>query len=314
MKDLTDSIIRTLQTDYRITIGKLATTNNVSPSTIRKYLTQLQTTAIQNYTIQINPNHIGDFRRIVVRIKTNPREANIVHLLKQHPQCQILQGITGEFSLFVLFQINSTMGFNHLVTFLDQNISSTSYQKYHLIELINTFKTHGTISPILNPLDKRNLLDNLDIQILHELQHQGPRRRTISDIARQLKHPQPTIFHRIEQLIQQGTIIKFTVDLKPNPTSFNTYLQLKVATDRITDLAIKLAQYPFITNLYRTSEDYALLAHINPPSINLLNQHLVQIYHDHPQVVDTNTTFILNTFMQKYFPLLQNGEFRENSY
>ncbi|MCK4379524.1 MAG: Lrp/AsnC family transcriptional regulator, partial [Candidatus Lokiarchaeota archaeon] len=63
---------------------------------------------ITNFTININPNiRPNNLKYVMLEIKTNPKEPELVKKLLEIPQLRMLDGIIGDFSLFALFIFKS---------------------------------------------------------------------------------------------------------------------------------------------------------------------------------------------------------------
>jgi len=99
---------------------------------------------ITNFTININPDiRPNNLKYVMVMIKTNPEEPQIVEKLLQIPQLKMLDGIFGEFSLFALFIFKSPEEYYEILNVFDKIMANSYFKKYQIIETIKIFKTNG---------------------------------------------------------------------------------------------------------------------------------------------------------------------------
>ena len=134
---------------------------------------------ITNFTININPNiQPNNLKYVMVMIKTNPGEPQIVEKLLQIPQLRMLDGIFGEFSLFALFIFKSPEEYYQILNTIDNLMAKSYFKKYQIIETIRVFKTNGIslmktttnleeelIERLTNILKQENLSNNIEIQL-----------------------------------------------------------------------------------------------------------------------------------------------------
>ncbi len=302
MNNLELSVLSILQKNHRTSVSEIARILSVSPSTIRHAIKTLETKTIQDYTISINPNHLGSHRAIVLRLKTNPRESKIAQILQDHPLCQSLFGITGEYSLLGIFHFYSPQQFKLLIELIEPLLSTTTNKRYQVTDLMTTYKNQG-IPTVISKHKVADTLDALDFQILSMLQNQGCHRQSTMELAQKLQKPQPTIYRRIKKLHQNNTITRFSVSLRIDSYPIQVYLQLKVSPRDLESTIKGLVNHPRILDLYRTSEEFALLAHVGVHSISELNSILVSLYTENTLIVDTHTIFLLNTFKHQPIPV-----------
>jgi DNA-binding Lrp family transcriptional regulator len=65
---------------------------------------------------------------------------------------------------------------------------------------------------MINPFDRNETLDDLDTRLISLLRHDG--RRSVSDLASDLKVSRATVRTRMEKLIESGEILGFTAVLR----------------------------------------------------------------------------------------------------
>ncbi|MFX1504366.1 MAG: Lrp/AsnC ligand binding domain-containing protein [Promethearchaeota archaeon] len=99
---------------------------------------------ITNFTININPNiQPINLKFVMLEIKTNPKEPDLVKELLKIPQLRMLDGIIGEFSLFALFIFKSPEEYFQTLNTIDKIMAKSYFKKYQIIETIKVFKTNG---------------------------------------------------------------------------------------------------------------------------------------------------------------------------
>ncbi len=99
-------------------------------------------------------------------------------------------------------------------------------------------------------------LDTMDVKILRMLQENS--RTPVSEIAARLRVSRPTIKNRIERLVREGVISRFTVEISrdalDNPLS--VYLRLKADGESLG----RISEVPEIVEMYRVTGRLNVLA------------------------------------------------------
>ncbi len=99
---------------------------------------------ITNFTININPRiYPNNLKYVMLEIKTNPKEPELVKELLEVPQLRMLDGIIGDFSLFALFIFNSPEEYYQILNTIDKIMAKSYFKKYQIIDTIMVFKTNG---------------------------------------------------------------------------------------------------------------------------------------------------------------------------
>ena len=99
---------------------------------------------ITNFTININPDiRPNNLKYVMLEIKTNPKEPELVEELLKIPQLRMLDGIFGDFSLFALFIFKSSEEYYQILNSIDNLMAKSYFKKYQIIETIRVFKTNG---------------------------------------------------------------------------------------------------------------------------------------------------------------------------
>ena len=93
---------------------------------------------------------------------------------------------------------------------------------------------------------------------------------------------QPAVSKAIDKLLLKRVIVGYSIDLDFSminlPVKF--YVRIKVAPGTVSDIATKLVENDNVWDLFRTSENYRLLAMVRTDTIKSFNQFLRQLYED----------------------------------
>jgi DNA-binding Lrp family transcriptional regulator len=264
---------------------------------------------IKGGQIILNPLAQRGARITLSEFKTNPHEPWIARSLTDDNNCDVLYGITGEYSLFARFKLHDETEFNQFLQRMDIMMSNTLFKKYHFIHVIECFKENRVITEKIQRYDHK--LDNTDRVILRILQNQAlyvikPRPMTSMDVSRVLTQmsislSQPAVFRRIKRLKRIKVILKEGVQIDYHKLGFQTrfIMKVKVNPSVYSSLAReKLAPMKEITDLYRTNEDYGLLALVLVRNVNSYNKFLTQLYNT-TNVIDTYSTLVLENQTNK---------------
>ncbi len=121
---------------------------------------------ITNFTININPNiRPNNLKYVMLEIKTNPKEPELVKRLLEIPQLRMLDGIIGDFSLFALFIFKSPEEYYQILNTIDKIMAKSYFKKYQIIETIKVFKTNGISLRKSKMTLEEELLDQLSCMI-----------------------------------------------------------------------------------------------------------------------------------------------------
>ncbi|MBY9021578.1 MAG: Lrp/AsnC ligand binding domain-containing protein [Candidatus Lokiarchaeota archaeon] len=141
----TQLFIKNLTGKTKFVISKNSRALGISRQTYQNKLDNLRKEKIINsFTININPIiHPVGLKYVMIEIKTNPKEPELVDELLKIPQLRILDGILGDFSLFGLFIFKSSQEYHQILNIIDKIMAGSYFKKYQIIETIKIFKTHG---------------------------------------------------------------------------------------------------------------------------------------------------------------------------
>ncbi|MFX0104256.1 MAG: hypothetical protein ACFE75_02040, partial [Candidatus Hodarchaeota archaeon] len=225
---------------------------------------------IGNVTINIHPNiQPNNLKYVILEIKTNPREPQIVEKLLKIPQLKMLDGIFGEFSLIALFVFKSLEEYYDGLEKIDNIMADSYFKKYQIIEIIRVFKTNG-INLNEAYFDSNFTIDKNDYLILKILQEeQSGKPISTYEIRDTMKNQynvelsQSTIYNRIKRLEAKGFILNYSINFIPKKIGYEGKFILRVKPkdpSKYNELALKLVKRYFITDLFRIGEQYGLLA------------------------------------------------------
>jgi len=312
------SILEILQKNSKVSLTSAGETLGLSRFAVKARIKNLfRDRVILGPTIVINPSLVGLKRTIFFELKTNPHEPWLADLLEEMESCDILDGITGEYSLLGRFRIISDEHFSQILERIDETMSRSFFKKYRIVNVIHTFKESGV------PFEKKAgtlSLDNIDLEILKILLDQTRYVKTplplsttqISGLMRNLgiKISQPAVFKRLMRLESGGVILRYTVMVDPMKLGIKTKLivRIKVYPASYDNVARNfLAPMNEITDLYRTGEDYGLLAIMMVKDVSQYNSLLLKLYAS-KDIIDTYSVLVLEERKKSLLPLVKSRE------
>ncbi len=261
---------------------------------------------INQFTININPNiHPINLKFVMLEIKTNPKEPQLIQDLLKIPQLKMLDGIFGEFSLIALFIFKSPEEYYQILNTLDKIMSKSYFKKYHIIEIIKVFKTNG-IALDKEILDPKSEVDEIDKYILRILQeNQGIKPISTYEIKEVLKTQfkkvvsQSTVHNRIKKLESNRIILNYTINFCPKKIGFYGKYLLRIKPkdpSKYNNLALNLMNKHFITDLFRIGEEYGLFTIVRVKKIEDYGEIIRNLYLSE-EIEDTFTNFVLDELM-----------------
>ena len=326
MSRLSDSakarhFIKNLSGDSKFSVSLTSRRMGVSRQTYQNKLDGLRDQKIiTNFTININPDiRPNNLKYVMLEIKTNPKEPELVEELLKIPQLRILDGIFGDFSLFALFIFKSPEEYYVILNSIDNLMAKSYFKKYQIIETIKVFKTNGIslrksslnveeelkdkLAEKLGSADLNDKIDDTDYKILNILRDgQGLKPISTYEIKQifteQLNTDisQSTIHNRIKKLEQQRVILNYTVNFSPKKVGFKGKYLLRVKPrdpSRYNDLALSLEMNKNITDLFRIGEQYGLFAIVRVKKAEDYGNFIRDLYNSE-EIEDTFTNFVLD--------------------
>ncbi|MGY5142499.1 MAG: HTH-type transcriptional regulator LysM [Nitrosopumilus sp.] len=132
--------------------------------------------------------------------------------------------------------------------------------------------------------------DNIDEKIIGFLKDDS--RESFVDIGKKLKLSESAVRRRVKNLIESGTIKKFTLELgEENATSAIVLVSVDSATDT-SKVSTKLSKLDGVKTVYEITGQYDITTIISASSITEINS-TIDALRKIPGVVDTNTVIIL---------------------
>jgi len=258
---------------------------------------------IENITINIHPYiQPNNLKYIILEIKTNPREPQIVEKLLKMPYLKMLDGIFGDFSLIALLVFKSPEEYYDGLEKIDKIMAESYFKKYQIIETIRVFKTNG-IKIDEADLDSDFTMDRNDFLILKILQEEQSKKPISTyEIRDKMKNrynvelSQSTIHNRIKKHEAKGIILNYSINFSPKKIGYEGKFILRIKPkdpSKYNELALKLIESHFITDLFRIGEQYGLFAIVRVKKIEDYAIFIRDLYISE-EIEDTYTNFVLD--------------------
>ena len=134
--------------------------------------------------------------------------------------------------------------------------------------------------------------DKIDEKIIEFLRNDS--RESFVDIGKKLKLSESAVRRRVKNLVDNGTIKKFTVEVSDsNNTSAIVLISVDSAMDT-SKVSLKISKLEGIKTVYEITGQYDITAVISAPSINDINS-CIDALRKIPGVIDSNSVIILRT-------------------
>ena len=132
--------------------------------------------------------------------------------------------------------------------------------------------------------------DKVDEKIIEYLKEDS--RESFVDIGKKLKLSESAVRRRVKQLVDNGTIKKFTLELgEENATSAIVLVSVDSATDT-AKVSTRLAKLDGVKTVYEITGQYDITTIISASNISEINTS-IDALRKIPGVIDTNTVIIL---------------------
>jgi len=292
-------LLKLLNSDSKINFKNIAKKLNITRQTLLNKIEKIkQENIIKNYSINVNPNIRPNLKYVILEIKTNPKEPDLVNNLLKIPQLTMLDGILGEFSLIVLFIFKDVQEFNAVLKIIDEIMSNSHFKKYQFVEPIKVFKTSGIMIEEFK-IDETVKIDELDFTILKILkEEQGSKLISTYEIKNKIKNDtsQSTIYNRIKKLEDAGIILNYAMNFCPPKIGFNGKFIVRIKPkypSKYDELAINLMKKEEISDLYRIGEQYGLFAIVRVKKVEDYALFIRRLY-ETEEIEDTFTNFVLD--------------------
>ena len=132
--------------------------------------------------------------------------------------------------------------------------------------------------------------DKIDEKIIGYLKEDS--RGSFVDIGKKLKLSESAVRRRVKNLVDSGTIKKFTLEMgEENTTSAIVLVSVDSTTDT-SKVSLRLAKLDGVKTVYEITGQYDITTIITADSISEINN-TIDALRKIPGVVDTNTVIIL---------------------
>jgi Lrp/AsnC family transcriptional regulator for asnA, asnC and gidA len=120
-------------------------------------------------------------------------------------------------------------------------------------------------------------IDELDLKIISHLQENG--RIPVAELAKKLNQPENTVRYRIERLLKNGVIRRFTALVDPRALGLNVSaaVMFRVDPKRLDQLLEKLTSMKDVTNIYQLSGEWDLIAVVFAKDIQDLHERIEEL-------------------------------------
>lgn len=250
---------------------------------------------IRSYTTIVDPAQVKSTRDTILFMKSNPREQDVSKKVLQMEELESLDGIAGEFSLVGFFRFDSQGAFEDLLDRVDSVVASSGTAKYNLIQVLTTYKKNRFKIKLSESTESNLSSKELALLRIMHRQKSTPEKPfpvTQEEIGKQMNPimHQPAVSKAIEKLLIKRAIVGYSIDIDFSfiglPVKF--FVRMKVSPGTASETAQKLADLDEVWDLYRTSEDYTLLATVRTGGIEEFNTFLRKLY-ENESVLDTQS-------------------------
>jgi len=299
-------ILKELVKDCKVSLTYLSETMGLSRFAVKNRISKLfEEGFFLGPTVVLNPFLVGLKRTVFFEFKTNPHEPWLAGMLEKIGSCDILDGITGEYSLFGRFRMFDDAHFSRVLRMVDEAMSKSFFKKYRAVDAIRIYKEAGVPFTFEEEVESPSNLDEVDLKILDLLLHHAEYVKSLRllstvELSRLLRSlgmqiSQPTVFKRLTRLEEKGVILRYTMMVNWSKLGLDEkfIVRIKVNPNAYGDVARNfLALMNEITDLYRTGEDYGLLAILRVRDVSEYNSFLLKLYRS-KEIIDTYTTLVL---------------------
>jgi len=301
------NLVKGFNNESKFAITKLTQILGLSRQTIKKRFDDLVIEKIiSNFTININPNILPiNLKYVLLEIKTNPNEPELLENLLKISQLKILDGVLGEYSLFALLIFHSPEEYYQVLSIIDKIMAQSYFKKYQIIETIKVFKTNG-IELDVNKIDPNFEIDSTDyviLKIMQENQNLKPiSTYEIKDIIKEKykdflnEISQSTIHNRIKKLEKNNVILNYALNFCPKKIGFKGKYLVRIKPkdpSKYNEIALNLEKNSFITDLFRIGEQHGLFAIVRVKKVEDYAE-FIKILYQSDEIEDTLTSFVLD--------------------
>lgn len=299
-------LLRNSRESHAVLSEKTGKSRNWIARAIRKLV---RNKIILAYVTVFDPVQVYAERNTMLLIKTNPRELDVSQGLLEMDELESLDGISGDHSLLGLFRFRGSGTFEQFLDGVDQVIAKSRAEKYQLIQVLTTYKTHGFTLKSHPP--RPQLVSSRDWALMRTIYRQAPTEESCfplpqGEIGNRMNPclSQPAVSKAMRRLEGRGAIVGYSVDIHfaniGLPIKF--FLQIKPSPGRIAQTARKISTLDEVWDLHRTSADYSLFATVRIKSVDHYNQFLRKLY-GNSNILDTQSQISL----EEWFVPVRSG-------
>lgn len=303
MQNITDSeqkLLRILLDNSRSSLATLSERVGKSRNWVARAVKKLVSNhVILAYVTVFDPAQVYAERNTILLIKTNPRELDVSQGLLGMAELESLDGISGDHSLLGLFRFRGAGTFEQFLDRVDQVVAKSRADKYQLVQVLTTYKTHGFA--LENRPPRPQPVSAKDWDLMKTIFRQAPTEENPfplpqNEIGKRMEPclSQPAVSKAMRRLEERGAIVGYSVDLRfahmGQPIKF--FLQIKSTPGTIAQTARTISKMDEVWNLHRTSEDYSLFATVRTDSVEGYNHFLRRLYANE-NILDTQSQISL---------------------
>ncbi len=149
-------------------------------------------------------------------------------------------------------------------------------------------------------------LDQIDYRILAILQEDG--RIPVSKLARKARVSVPTARQRLNRLVKEGVIQRFTILLNPKRvTGYDIFIGLSVKPSDIAAVVEKLRNIDEVLGVYRTVGEHDLLVRLSVQSYAELDDFIASKLSTLNGIQGIKTNIVVNVVKDEPGPRLKPG-------
>lgn len=308
------SVLDMLVKDSRVSLTEISRRTGLSRFAVKDRVEKLfNAGVILGPTIVVDPTHVGVSRTVFYELKTNPHEPWLAKMLERITSCDLLDGTVGEFSLLARFRLAGDEHFAAVLKKMDDAMGRSYFKKYRVVNAIRIFKESGVAFEIGTA--KPQKVDEADREILRILLNQAQNAKSplpfstveLSKLLGGLgiRISQPAVFNRLSRLETSGVILGYTLRVDHSKLGLQTKFIVRIkANPNAYDAVAEsyLTAMPQISDLYRTGEEYGLLATVRVRDASEFNAFLLRLY-DSKEIIDTYSTLVLEERKASALPL-----------
>lgn len=140
-------------------------------------------------------------------------------------------------------------------------------------------------------------LDDMDRRLIALLRADG--RAPVTTLARQLGVSRATVNHRLDRLVQSGTVLGFTVRVKDDygDDEVRALTMIEVEGRTTAEVITQLRGMPELQALHTTNGGWDLVAEVRAPSLTHFDRVLGQI-RAVPGVINSETSILLTSVLR----------------